>query len=158
MGPLLQYECQIAPLLDARGQTPPAGNRRLLHHNRLSSGSDTQWKFSGLFFHTLHYSGPSGLIHGNSDHDFADIDTSQAYSVTKAAQIHLVKALAKIVGPSVRVNSVSPGILMTVSPSVPRIIKNVPENVQDWGRQFSEEKLKAAMDKSALNRLAAIEV
>lgn len=39
----------------------------------------------------------------------------QAYSVTKAAQLHLVKALAKISGPAIRVNSVSPGILLTVS-------------------------------------------
>jgi NAD(P)-dependent dehydrogenase (short-subunit alcohol dehydrogenase family) len=34
--------------------------------------------------------------------------------VTKAAQIHLVKALALIAGP-IRVNSVSPGIMLTVS-------------------------------------------
>jgi len=42
----------------------------------------------------------------------------QAYSVTKAAQIHLIKSLASIVSPRVRVNSVSPGILMTVHPPV----------------------------------------
>lgn len=34
--------------------------------------------------------------------------------MTKAAQIHLVKSLALIAGP-IRVNSVSPGVLMTVS-------------------------------------------
>jgi NAD(P)-dependent dehydrogenase (short-subunit alcohol dehydrogenase family) len=34
--------------------------------------------------------------------------------VTKAAQIHLVKSLALIAGP-IRINSVSPGVLMTVS-------------------------------------------
>lgn len=39
----------------------------------------------------------------------------QAYSVTKAAQIHLVKALAMSAGSKIRVNSVSPGILLTVS-------------------------------------------
>lgn len=33
--------------------------------------------------------------------------------MTKAAQIHLVKSLALIAGP-IRVNSVSPGVLMTV--------------------------------------------
>lgn len=38
----------------------------------------------------------------------------QAYAVTKAAQIHLVKSLATIVSPKIRVNSVSPGILLTV--------------------------------------------
>jgi len=35
--------------------------------------------------------------------------------VTKAAQIHLVKALALTAGSIIRVNSVSPGILLTVS-------------------------------------------
>ena len=39
----------------------------------------------------------------------------QAYSVTKAAQLHLVKTLAAISGPHIRVNSVSPGLLLTVS-------------------------------------------
>jgi NAD(P)-dependent dehydrogenase (short-subunit alcohol dehydrogenase family) len=42
----------------------------------------------------------------------------QAYSVTKAAQIHLVKSLALIAGP-IRVNSVSPGVLMTVRIFIP---------------------------------------
>ena len=41
--------------------------------------------------------------------------TRQAYAVTKAAQIHLVKSLATIVGPKIRCNSVSPAILLTVS-------------------------------------------
>lgn len=41
--------------------------------------------------------------------------SSLAYSVTKAAQLHLARALAKIAAPKVRVNSVSPGLLMTVS-------------------------------------------
>jgi NAD(P)-dependent dehydrogenase (short-subunit alcohol dehydrogenase family) len=41
----------------------------------------------------------------------------QAYSVTKAAQIHLVKGLANMAAPKIRVNSVSPGLLLTVSPA-----------------------------------------
>ncbi|KIW45746.1 uncharacterized protein PV06_04107 [Exophiala oligosperma] len=41
--------------------------------------------------------------------------SSIPYSVTKAAQIHLNKILAKISGPEIRVNSVCPGILLTVS-------------------------------------------
>ena len=45
----------------------------------------------------------------------ADCNHAQAYSVTKAAQIHLVKALAMTTGSKIRVNSVSPGILLTVS-------------------------------------------
>lgn len=41
---------------------------------------------------------------------------AKAYSVTKAAQIHLVKCLASACGPNIRVNSVSPGLMITVSP------------------------------------------
>ena len=35
--------------------------------------------------------------------------------MTKAAQIHLAQSLATIVSPRIRVNSVSPGVLLTVS-------------------------------------------
>lgn len=38
--------------------------------------------------------------------------------MTKAAQIHLVKGLAMIASPRIRVNSVSPGVLLTVCPSL----------------------------------------
>lgn len=41
-------------------------------------------------------------------------DSSQAYSVTKAAQIHMVKGLANAAGPNIRVNSISPGLMLTV--------------------------------------------
>lgn len=40
--------------------------------------------------------------------------SSLAYSVTKAAQLHLAKGLAMISAPKIRVNSVSPGLLLTV--------------------------------------------
>lgn len=39
--------------------------------------------------------------------------SSLPYSVTKAAEIHLMKGLAMICGKSVRCNSVSPGLMMT---------------------------------------------
>ncbi|KAF8849195.1 NAD(P)-binding protein [Acephala macrosclerotiorum] len=65
--------------------------------------------------------------------------SSVAYSVTKAAQIHLVKSLALIAGP-VRVNSVSPGILLT-----------------DWGLQFPASRVEAAIGKSPLKRIATVE-
>lgn len=42
----------------------------------------------------------------------------QPYAVSKAAQIHLVKSLAIIAAPKVRVNSVSPGVLLTASISL----------------------------------------
>lgn len=41
--------------------------------------------------------------------------SSLAYAVTKAAQLHLAKGLAMIAAPKIRVNSVSPGLLLTVS-------------------------------------------
>lgn len=68
--------------------------------------------------------------------------SSLPYSVTKAAQIHLVKGLAVICGnKGVRVNSVSPGLLMT-----------------DWGKQFEEEKIQKAVEGTKLGRLAEVEV
>ncbi|TVY53109.1 Granaticin polyketide synthase putative ketoacyl reductase 2 [Lachnellula cervina] len=66
--------------------------------------------------------------------------SSIAYSVTKAAQIHLVKSLAKISGPRIRVNSVSPGLLLT-----------------EWGLQFPKEKVEKTTNKAVLKRTATIE-
>lgn len=44
-----------------------------------------------------------------------DVDNScQAYAATKAAQIHMVRGLASMVAPKIRVNSISPGLLQTV--------------------------------------------
>lgn len=40
--------------------------------------------------------------------------SSLPYAVTKAAQLHLAKGLAMIAAPKIRVNSVSPGLLLTV--------------------------------------------
>ncbi|TVY85347.1 Granaticin polyketide synthase putative ketoacyl reductase [Lachnellula suecica] len=73
----------------------------------------------------------AGVIPGGS---------SMAYSVTKAAQIHLAKGLAKIAGPKVRVNSVSPGLLMT-----------------EWGHQFPQAKIDKTTNKSVLKRVATVE-
>lgn len=36
-----------------------------------------------------------------------------AYSVTKAAGIHLMKGLASTQGPKIRVNAILPGLLLT---------------------------------------------
>lgn len=65
--------------------------------------------------------------------------SSVAYSVTKAAQIHLVKSLALTCGP-IRVNSVSPGLLMT-----------------EWGQKFSPSKVENTIQKTPLKRLAVVE-
>ncbi|KAI0890015.1 NAD(P)-binding protein [Annulohypoxylon maeteangense] len=66
--------------------------------------------------------------------------SSLAYSVTKAAQIHLVKALAVMAAPKIRVNSVSPGLLLT-----------------DWAENFSDEVKKNHIEKTKLKRTATVE-
>jgi len=67
--------------------------------------------------------------------------SSLAYSVTKAAAIHLSKGLAVICAPKIRVNSLSPGLILT-----------------EWGMKFSEEKREGARKATKLQRLATIEV
>ena len=67
--------------------------------------------------------------------------SSLPYAVTKAAQIHLAKSLAVICGPKIRVNSVSPGLMLT-----------------EWGMKFGEEKIERAMEATKLKRLAEVEV
>ncbi|KAI1399480.1 short chain dehydrogenase [Hypoxylon fuscum] len=66
--------------------------------------------------------------------------SSLAYSVTKAAQIHLAKGLARMVGPRVRVNTVSPGLLLT-----------------DWAERFTDEQKETHRQKTALQRFVQIE-
>jgi NAD(P)-dependent dehydrogenase (short-subunit alcohol dehydrogenase family) len=66
--------------------------------------------------------------------------SSLSYSVTKAAQIHMMKGLALICGPKIRCNAVSPGLMLT-----------------EWGHKFPESKIKAATDKGMLKRLATVE-
>lgn len=67
--------------------------------------------------------------------------SSLPYSVTKAATIHLSKGLAVICAPKIRVNSVSPGLLLT-----------------EWGMKFPEDKREAAKNNTKLKRLASVEV
>jgi NAD(P)-dependent dehydrogenase (short-subunit alcohol dehydrogenase family) len=66
--------------------------------------------------------------------------SSVPYGVTKAAQIHLIKSLAVVLAPRVRVNSVSPGMMLT-----------------EWGLKFPEAKREAAIKKTKLGRLATVE-
>ena len=67
--------------------------------------------------------------------------SSLPYMVTKAAAIHLSRALAVIAGPNIRVNSISPGLLLT-----------------EWGMKFPEERREAARNATKLKRLATVEV
>lgn len=66
--------------------------------------------------------------------------SSLPYAVTKAAQIHLVKGLAVILAPKIRVNCVSPGMMLT-----------------EWGMRFPESKREAATNNTKLKRLATVE-
>ncbi|KAF2218239.1 hypothetical protein BDZ85DRAFT_270759, partial [Elsinoe ampelina] len=66
--------------------------------------------------------------------------SSLPYAVTKAAAIHLSKSLANIMAPDVRVNSVSPGLLLT-----------------EWGMKFPEEKREKSRKNTKLGRLATVE-
>lgn len=93
---------------------------------------------------------PSGLANRYS---------SQPYAVTKAAQIHLIKSLALIAAPKVRVNCVSPGVLLTVSPrNQPFLLLGVvAKPLQDWGKTFSRQKLDAVREANGLKRFATVE-
>ncbi|KAF5615868.1 transforming growth factor-beta-induced ig-h3 [Fusarium sp. NRRL 25303] len=66
--------------------------------------------------------------------------SSVPYAVTKAAQIHLGRCLAKIAAPSIRVNTISPGILLT-----------------EWGLSFPADRLEAARNTNKLGRFATVE-
>lgn len=67
--------------------------------------------------------------------------SSLPYAVTKAAQIHLAKSLAVILGAEgVRCNSVSPGLLET-----------------EWGLKFPEEVRERVKRGTKLGRLATVE-
>jgi len=66
--------------------------------------------------------------------------SSLPYAVTKSAAIHLSKSLAVICSPKIRVNSVSPGLLLT-----------------EWGMKFGPQKIEAATNATKLKRLATVE-
>ncbi|KAK1979365.1 short chain dehydrogenase [Colletotrichum cereale] len=66
--------------------------------------------------------------------------SSMAYSVTKAAQIHLAKALAVAAAPRIRVNSVSPGLLLT-----------------DWAERFSDEEKAGHIQQTKIKRAVTVE-
>ncbi|KAB8230078.1 hypothetical protein BDV23DRAFT_156342 [Aspergillus alliaceus] len=59
--------------------------------------------------------------------------SSMAYSVTKAAGLHLMKHFAFTFGPEIRVNAVLPGLLLT-----------------EWGLKFGDNIINALKERSAL--------
>ncbi|KAK5624641.1 hypothetical protein RRF57_000358 [Xylaria bambusicola] len=66
--------------------------------------------------------------------------SSLAYSVTKAAQLHLAKALAVMAAPNIRVNSVSPGLLIT-----------------KWAELYTDEQKEVHRQGTKLKRIVTVE-
>ncbi|KAK7522220.1 short chain dehydrogenase/reductase [Phyllosticta citriasiana] len=66
--------------------------------------------------------------------------SSMAYSVTKAAQLHLMKCLAATQGDKVRVNAVLPGLLLT-----------------EWGEKYPPETIEAMKEKAALKSVTDLQ-
>jgi len=62
------------------------------------------------------------------------------YSVTKAAQLHLMRCLAQTQGPKVRVNAVLPGILLT-----------------EWGLLYTLERIEVMKSQAALKQVTDLE-
>ncbi|KAI1773858.1 short chain dehydrogenase [Hypoxylon cercidicola] len=66
--------------------------------------------------------------------------SSLAYSVAKAAQIDMARRLARMVGPRIRVNTVSPGLLLT-----------------EWAERFTDDQKEAHRQRTALQRFVQLE-
>ncbi|EFX01517.1 short chain dehydrogenase reductase [Grosmannia clavigera kw1407] len=81
----------------------------------------------GAFITTASMAGVSGM------------GSSLAYAACKAAQIHMIKGLACMVGPNIRVNTVSPSMLET-----------------EWAERFSPAQKKGLLEKSKLNRFVTV--
>lgn len=66
--------------------------------------------------------------------------SSMAYSVTKSAQLHLIKCLAGTQGDKVRINAVLPGLMLT-----------------EWGKQVGEEAIEKMTEQATLKKPTEIE-
>ncbi len=66
--------------------------------------------------------------------------SSLAYSVSKAANIHLTRCLAIALAPEIRVNAVAPGLLLT-----------------RWGQLYSEEAIARMANEAPLKKVVSIE-
>jgi NAD(P)-dependent dehydrogenase (short-subunit alcohol dehydrogenase family) len=67
--------------------------------------------------------------------------SSLPYAISKAAQIYLAKTLSEVCAPNIRVNSVSPSLMLT-----------------DWGLQFDEKEQLAQAEHNRLKRLVTVQV
>jgi 3-oxoacyl-[acyl-carrier protein] reductase len=66
--------------------------------------------------------------------------SSIAYSVSKAAQLHLTKCLALALAPDIRVNGLAPGLMLT-----------------RWAEDFSAAQIEGVVDKTLLKKCADVE-
>jgi len=72
-----------------------------------------------------------------------------AYSVTKAAGLHLMKCLAFSQGPKVRINAILPGLLLTEWAGVISFAQNYIANTCQ-GLEYSPEAIVDLKNRSAL--------
>lgn len=61
--------------------------------------------------------------------------SSMPYSITKAAQLHMVKCIANTQGRKLRINAVLPGLLLT-----------------DWGNKYGEERINGLKNAAVLKQ------
>ncbi|KAM3543634.1 hypothetical protein ARSEF1564_003487 [Beauveria bassiana] len=66
--------------------------------------------------------------------------TMNAYGVSKAAQIHMMKGVATMVGPGIRVNTISPEMLET-----------------DWSKRFTDQEKEQHKNQTRLKRFVRLE-
>lgn len=76
------------------------------------------------------------------------------YSVTKAAQQHLMKCMANTQGPKVRVNAVLPGLLLTVNSKSPPLGISILLLIrtQEWGLKYPKDQVVAIKERASLKR------
>ncbi|VUC27452.1 unnamed protein product [Clonostachys rosea] len=100
----------------------------------------------GAFITTASLAGVSG------------VGSSLAYGTTKAAQIHMVKGLACMVAPKIRVNSVSPGLLQTVRKDIQFLMKKGKLIVKkNWATRFTAEQKEAHRQGTKLKRFVDVD-
>ena len=125
-----------------------AGWTRFSDFNDLASMSDDEWtkcwmtnvmgpkKYVEAAMSTFNANPEGGVVIITSSIAGQSLGgSSMPYSVTKAAQIHMMKCVAKSQGPKLRINAVLPGLLLT-----------------DWGNKYGDERINMLRDAAALKK------
>ena len=125
-----------------------AGWTRFSDFNDLSSMKDDEWdkcwqtnvmgpkKFVQEALPTFNKNAEGGVVLITSSIAAQSLGgSSMPYCVTKAAQVHMMKAIARSQGPKLRINAVLPGLLLT-----------------DWGNRYGEDRINALRDAAALKQ------